>query len=165
MHWCIQAKGACYHGNPEKCTRKTGTAPIGPSVHVLDIILPMLGKIKNPATINRINLVQAIVLSAALAAFDFYSLFINHNNHTGLKTTLLVYVFLLAFFINLADMAAHKRRPLPGVDRRLLLIVTVIAAIGAMNVSLFREFDIMMEYSDWVSKGMPPKPPFFDIFR
>ena len=131
----------------------------------MDIIFPMLGKIKNPVTVNRINLVQAIVLSATLAAFDFYSLLINHNNHTGLRTTLLVYVFLLAFFVNLADLAALKRRPLPGVDRRLLLIVTAIAAMGAMNISFFREFNVMMEYSDWVTKGMPPKPPFFDIFR
>jgi len=125
----------------------------------------MLGRIKNPSTVNRINLAQAVVLSASVAAFDFYSLFINHNNHTGLKTDYIVYVFLLAFFINLADLAAHRRRPIPGVDRRMLVIVTAIAVIGVMNISLFREFNVMMEYSDWVAKGMPPKPPFLDIFR
>ena len=125
----------------------------------------MLGRIKNPSTINKVNLAQAVVLSAALAAFDFYSLFINHNNHTGLRTDYIVYVFLLAFFINLADLAAQKRRPVPGVDRRMLLIVVVIAVIGAMNISLFKEFDVMMEYDHWVAKGMPPKPPFLDVLR
>jgi len=125
----------------------------------------MLGRIKNPSTINKVNMAQAVVLSAALAAFDFYSLFINHNNHTGLRTDYMVYVFLLAFFINLADLAAQRRRPVPGVDRRMLLIVVVIAVIGAMNISLFKEFDVMMEYDHWVAMGMPPKPPFFEIFR
>lgn len=124
----------------------------------------MLGRIKNPSTINKVNMAQAVVLSAVVA-FDFYSIFINHNNHTGLRTDYLVYVFALAFFINLADHAAQKRRPMPGVDRRLILIVAVIAAVGALNVSLFKEFGVMMEYSDWFAKGMPPKPPFFDIFR
>jgi hypothetical protein len=125
----------------------------------------MLGRIKNPSTVNKVNLAQAVVLSAALAAFDFYSLLINHNNHTGLKTDFLVIVFALAFFINLADHAAQRRRPIPGVDRRMLLIVAAIAAIGALNVSFFKEFNIMMEHSDWVAKGMPTKPPFFNIFR
>jgi peptidoglycan/LPS O-acetylase OafA/YrhL len=125
----------------------------------------MLGRIKNPSTINRVNLAQAVVLSAAMAAYDFYSIFINYNNHTGLRVDFLVIVFALAFFINLADLAAQRKRPLPGVDRRLIVIVAVIAAIGALNVSIFKEFNVMMEYSDWVDKGMPPKPPFLDIFR
>lgn len=131
----------------------------------MDIIFTMLGRIKNPATINKVNMAQAVVLSATIAAFDFYSLLINHNNHTGLRTDYIVYVFALAFFINLADHAAQRRRPVPGVDRRLILIVAVIAALGALNVSFFKEYNVMMEYSAWVEKGMPPKPLFFDIFR
>ena len=125
----------------------------------------MLGRIKNPETINKVNMAQAVVLSAALAAFDFYSLLVNHNNHTALRTDYMVYVFALAFFINLADHAAQRRRPRPGVNRRLIMIVAVIAAIGALNVSFFQKYDVMMNYSDWVARGMPPKPPFFDIFR
>lgn len=118
----------------------------------------ILDRIRKPEMANIVNIIQAIVLSATIVAFNVYSLLINESNHTGFNTSLLIVFFLLAFFINLADLAAMKKMPVPGINKRLMIVVVALAIIGTLNISLFDHYHIMMQYDRWIASGMPPKP-------
>lgn len=123
----------------------------------------MLGRIKDPAVINRINSMQCAILWGSIIALNVYSLFLNPENHTGLKIGYLVFFYLVAFFVNLADLAAEKRRPMRGVNRNLLVIIVALAVMGALEVAFLEKLDIMMEHSVWIERGMPTKPDIFGI--
>jgi hypothetical protein len=98
---------------------------------------------------------QVLTLVATLyiiAFFNYYSLVENQTNHTGFNLNLLYYVF--GFIIIIVSYLLIKQEKKRWVISIIAILVTIL---GMGNVRYFQNNNIMLNYDDFIEKGMPAK--------
>src|SRR5690349_15575027 len=94
-------------------------------------------------------------LSSGLSLILFWSLVavrlvMYPENHTGVSVLWAIPLALVAMLAGGLWLAAHRRRA-----GTVLLALGLLTTVGAV---LLDRFDILVEYEEWLERGMPERP-------
>jgi hypothetical protein len=99
-----------------------------------------------------------IATISMIAFFNYYSLVENQTNHTGFNLNLLYCMF--KFIIIIVSYLLFNQEKKRWV---ISIISIVMALLGMANVSYFQNNNIMLNYEEFVDRGMPKKfNPFYE---
>jgi len=108
---------------------------------------------------NKIFTSQILILTItifAIAFFNIYALIINETNHTSYNLNLLLYFFTFTKVSYLTLLLIQKQK------KWLFSIFLIAVSIcGTLNVKYFQYNNIMLNYGNWLDKGIPDKPDGF----
>lgn len=90
-----------------------------------------------------------------LVFFNVYC-FTNSTNHTGFDMRFWMIVFSI-FSVSLLLTMKLRQSSIRHNDP-LIVAMSVVALLTAVNMAAFDYFNIMLEYDTWCQKRMPPKP-------
>lgn len=87
--------------------------------------------------------------------FNVYVLGVNSSNHTGLplwivKNIVLILSFVIALFFFVKRIKCNNTATI-----KYLKLCFVIYLLMYLNIYFYEYFNIMLEYDDWILKGMP----------
>ncbi len=101
---------------------------------------------------NKISVSIIIIVSLSIILFNVYSLSLNRTCHTGFDTSGIfhVYAVLSVFSIIITLWCIYKKG-----NYQFFLILFFICIIGMINIKVFENHNVMMQYEDWIEKGMP----------
>ena len=99
---------------------------------------------------------KIIVIVFQIAILLFYNFFcwMSGSNYTGgsvRELALISFAFgaLIYVFAKLNNKAD-----------KLVITILLLSILFAMNILILEYYNIMMNYEDWIKKGMPAKPHF-----
>ena len=103
---------------------------------------------------KKISVSMIIVVSLSIILFNVYSLSMNITCHTGFDTSGIFYAYavLSVFSVIMTLWCIYKKG-----NYKFFLILFFICITGMINIKVFENHNVMMQYEDWIEKGMPEK--------
>lgn len=103
---------------------------------------------------NKISASLITMVSLSIILFNVYSMSMNNTCHTGFNTSNMLYVYALlsVFSIIMTLWCIYKKG-----NYKFFLILFFICITGMINIKVFEKYNVMMQYEDWIEKGMPEK--------
>ncbi len=95
-----------------------------------------------------------IVFQIAILLFYNYFCWMNGANYTGGNVKQLA---LISFGFGALIYVFAKMN---NKSDKFILTILILAILFGMNILLLDHYNIMMNYEDWLEKGMPAKPHF-----
>jgi hypothetical protein len=105
--------------------------------------------------------IKIITLGFQITLLTLYNLFglVGSNNHTGIDVKLFGYLSIL-FGLILFSITKFLPTLIGNLDILSKLII-LIAIVSGINILVFDHLNIMVEYEEWLHRGLPKKPFYF----